>query len=242
MPYNQFDYRTNPDDVPGANEEAKDWTTDRDQTRLAWGDELMAALNEGPVMVHTDYGDVPDGMPRAGIAIYESFWNSEYNGGYVSIPQANESLEGGHSLLAVGYDRDMVGPDRTQGYFIFWGSWGDLICAKGDHYIPIEYHKYVGDDSDIWQQFDQVPGPGPGPQPNCGESYTKCVNSALKITDFWQMIMAVVMCVINYWICAFGLKAFRSAIQKKKTTQKTMLTNGGTKVRVTVTITEQKKT
>lgn len=244
MPYNQFDYKTAPSEA--AIEEAKDWTTDRDQTRLSWGDELMAALNEGPVMVDVPgYGPVPDGLPRVGIAIYSSFWNSEYNGGYVPIPKKGESLDGGHSVWAVGYDLDMVGPDGTQGYFILWGSWGELICAQGDHYVPIDYHKNVGDDSDTWQQFDQTPGPGPGPEPpeptTCEEEYNEEMPKCFKLSDVFELLFCAFEKLITYWICAFGELAFQKAIRKKKTMQRTLRAKSGSKYRVAVTITEPKK-
>ena len=238
MPFNPYDYRTPPSDAAKA--EAKQWTTDRDQTRLSWGAELMAALNEGPVMVYVpEYGNVPDGMPRTGIAIYSSFWNSEYNGGYVSIPQANESLEGGHSLLAVGYDQDMIGPDGTRGYFIFWGSWGELICAYGDHYIPIEYHKYVGDSSDIWQQFDQVPGPGPQPT-DCLAQENKCMVEADKEPDILTRFVKYLFCVWDGIICVLGqgaaMKMVNSSISKGKKSRTLTKTHAKTGLQISVTI------
>lgn len=58
-----------------------------------------------------------------GIQVHTSMIRSGLNGGLgvVPMPHSNDSLMGGHSLLAVEYDLDR----RTIGFVNHWGAWGD---------------------------------------------------------------------------------------------------------------------
>jgi len=203
MPYSQFDYTTPPDQE--AIDEALAWTDDRDQTRLSWG-EVKSALVEGPVMIN----NIPVGLPRIGVPIYSSFTSSEYNGGWVPIPQPTEELLGGHALLVVGYDDDLVSPSGVKGHYIVLNSWGRLQGARGYQYFPYDYEKWSGPQSDNWQQFDQTPGPGPGPEPEppdtCEEIYTDEIPECFALNDFFSMLICAVQKIINYYLCAFGVK------------------------------------
>lgn len=203
MPYNQFDYTTPPSSA--AKTEAAEWLANRDQTALHWGDELKAALVDGPIMVD----GVPVGLPRIGVPIYSSFTQSEYNGGWVPVPAGNEELLGGHALLVVGYDDYLTGPDGNVGYYIVLNSWGTLQGAKGYQYFPYNYEVNTGPQSDNWQQFDETPGPGPGPNPptpsNCEQECLDCMSAAMGDTDFWSLIIDGVTCIINYYTCALGI-------------------------------------
>lgn len=200
MPYNQFDYTTPPDQT--AKDEAANWATNRDQTRLSWS-ELKSALVDGPVLVD----GVPVGWPRIGVPIYSSFTRSEYNGGWVPVPEASEEMLGGHALLVVGYDDYLTGPDGNMGYYIVLNSWGTLQGAKGYQYFPYNYENETGPQSDNWQQFDETPGPGPGPnpEPTCEEIYEDEMPGCLALTDFFSMIVCVIQKIINYYLCAFGI-------------------------------------
>ena len=236
MPYNQFDYTTPPSQE--ALGEGLEWTTNRDQTRLRWS-ELKAALVDGPVLID----GAPVGLPRIGVPIYSSFTQSEYNGGWVPVPKANEELLGGHALLVVGYDDYLTGPDGNVGYYIVLNSWGTLQGAKGYQYFPYDYEKLIGPQSDNWQQFDETPGPRPGPNPpeptDCYSQDLECQQNAMTKTDFWAMFWAKLGCMEAFFICYLGLAEVRrrinKALGKKLTmTKKTSLKKIGINISVTI--------
>ena len=79
-----------------------------------------------------------------GFTVYSSFMNDVVaKTGKMPMPKSNESVEGGHAVMCVGYD------DAKQVYIIrhSWGSgWGD----KGYFYMPYEYMHNVNLCSDFW--------------------------------------------------------------------------------------------
>jgi len=78
-----------------------------------------------------------------GFSVYDSFESDEVAAtGVVPMPGPDESLLGGHAVLAVGYD------DST-GRFIVrnsWGMWGD----KGYCYMPYDYLTDRNLSDDMW--------------------------------------------------------------------------------------------
>ncbi len=84
-----------------------------------------------------------------GIDVYESFESDAVTKtGIVPIPNPkSEQLLGGHAVLVVGYDDNMV-HGRTKGYLIVRNSWGSSWGDQGYFYLPYSYfNKYA---SDCW--------------------------------------------------------------------------------------------
>jgi hypothetical protein len=68
-----------------------------------------------------------------GIAVYDSFMSEQAAmTGIIPMPGQNESLQGGHALLCVGYD------DATQ-RFKFKNSWSTQWGAQGYGFLPYNY-------------------------------------------------------------------------------------------------------
>ena len=84
-----------------------------------------------------------DGYPIVfGIGIYESFETKEVaKTGIVPMPEADETMIGGHAVLSCGYD-------MAKKWFIVRNSWGESWGDKGYFYLPFEYVKKLG--SDFW--------------------------------------------------------------------------------------------
>lgn len=84
-----------------------------------------------------------DGFPfMFGVSVYESFMGQQpASSGVIPMPGLNESLIGGHALLAVGYDDD-------KGVFLFRNSWGPYWGDAGYGTIPYAYltNFYLADD------------------------------------------------------------------------------------------------
>lgn len=80
------------------------------------------------------------GFPvTVGILVYESFESKDVaDTGYVPFPQLSEMCLGGHAVLIVGYDNDLV-KNGNKGHFIIRNSWGDSWGDKGYCYIPYNY-------------------------------------------------------------------------------------------------------
>jgi C1A family cysteine protease len=92
-----------------------------------------------------------------GSTLYNSFFDSVRNGGYVPMPNWRDGIVGGHCMTAVGY---------TKTHFIIRNSWGESAGDKGYMYMP---HKYLTDTNltaDVWQiktvTEDPKPDPGQG--------------------------------------------------------------------------------
>jgi len=90
-------------------------------------------------------GCLAQGYPFVfGFTVYSSFmFNTVAQTGIMPMPQPNDSVEGGHAVMCVGYD------DSKQWYIIrnSWGiSWGD----KGYFYMPYAYMHNANLCSDFW--------------------------------------------------------------------------------------------
>ena len=95
-----------------------------------------------------------------GIDVYSSF-PMDSTDGIVPDPGPNDSLEGGHGILLVGYD------DVTQ-RFTFRNSWGTGWGDKGYGYLSYDYVLNAGWSSDFWivqTVIDTLDGPTPTPAP-----------------------------------------------------------------------------
>lgn len=79
-----------------------------------------------------------------GFSVYQSFETKEVaQTGIVPLPQPNETLLGGHCVVAVGYD------DEKQ-LFKCRNSWGTDWGDKGYFYMPYQYMSNPNLVSDLW--------------------------------------------------------------------------------------------
>lgn len=79
-----------------------------------------------------------------GFSVYTHVMDDEVTKtGKIDMPQDWEYLEGGHAVLAVGYD-------RTMGRVIFRNSWGDGWGDAGYGTIPFEYLTDDNLSADFW--------------------------------------------------------------------------------------------
>lgn len=85
----------------------------------ATDDDLRAVLNAGyPVIIS--------------FPVYESFFSTGQNG-IVPPPRHGENVIGGHAVLAVGYNENLI---------ICKNSWGTHFGDKGYFYLPYEYEQF----------------------------------------------------------------------------------------------------
>lgn len=88
------------------------------------------------------YISVPEGLNQIkaalvlspivfGFTVYQSFENIGSDG-IMTIPKRNEQVEGGHAVVAVGYDDDKQ-------IIIVRNSWGDIWGDKGYFYMPYKF-------------------------------------------------------------------------------------------------------
>jgi len=79
-----------------------------------------------------------------GITVYDSFLGEHAaQTGVIPMPAKDESVQGGHALLCVGYD------DATQ-VFIFKNSWSTSWGDKGYGYLPYAYMTNSDLTADLW--------------------------------------------------------------------------------------------
>lgn len=90
-------------------------------------------------------GCLASGYPFVfGFTVYDGFESQAVaKSGVAQLPGANESVVGGHAVLAVGYD------DKTQ-RFIVMNSWSDRWGSKGYFTIPYAYLTDANLAADFW--------------------------------------------------------------------------------------------
>lgn len=80
-----------------------------------------------------------------GFTVYDSYNQSETNGGCLPFPTRNESILGGHAVLAIGYDdtkkirNSLTGGLETTGAIEIRNSWGTSWGAAGYGWLPYDY-------------------------------------------------------------------------------------------------------
>ena len=79
-----------------------------------------------------------------GISVYTSFMSDEVaRTGIVPMPGPDESMEGGHAILGVGYD-------DSKKALIVRNSWGTEWGLQGYFYLPYDYITISDLASDFW--------------------------------------------------------------------------------------------
>lgn len=85
--------------------------------------------------VHAMRKSLAEGKPVVfAMMTYSNLWQSFNNGGLIPMPGPNDSAEGGHAILAVGYD-------NARRHFIIRNSWGAEWGDKGYGYLPYDYFR-----------------------------------------------------------------------------------------------------
>lgn len=79
-------------------------------------------------------GCLADGFPFVfGFTVYSSLYDASGKPKVeVPMPSGTDGVEGGHAVLAVGYD-------DAKGRFTIRNSWGDSVQEKGHFYLPYAY-------------------------------------------------------------------------------------------------------
>lgn len=79
-----------------------------------------------------------------GITVFDSMLSDQVaQTGMIPTPAANDTVQGGHAIMCVGYD------DSKQ-CFIIRNSWGDSWGDKGYCYLPYEYASDPNLANDFW--------------------------------------------------------------------------------------------
>lgn len=79
-----------------------------------------------------------------GFTVYDSFESTTVaQTGHAPMPQANEQVQGGHAVMAVGFD------DQNQ-WFIVRNSWADTWGMKGYFTLPYQYLLETNLSDDFW--------------------------------------------------------------------------------------------
>jgi C1A family cysteine protease len=108
-------------------------------------DNIVTSYRRLPRSLNQYKGCLASGHPFVfGFSVYSSFESVEVrNAGVLQMPQTDESMIGGHAVLAVGYD------DATS-RFIVRNSWGDQWGTQGYFTMPYAYLTDRGLASDFW--------------------------------------------------------------------------------------------
>jgi len=92
-----------------------------------------------------------NGLPSMfGFTCYSSLYDAKE--GRITFPQLNEKVIGGHAIMAVGYDDNIVidnGQKKSKGAILIRNSWGKEWGMDGYGYLPYDY-VLAGIAADFW--------------------------------------------------------------------------------------------
>jgi C1A family cysteine protease len=69
-----------------------------------------------------------------GFTVFDSFEQAASNGGFIPYPKPTESVQGGHAVTIVGYDKN-----KDEGAFLIKNSWGTDWGERGYGWLPMKY-------------------------------------------------------------------------------------------------------
>lgn len=120
--------------------------------------DLVKSYQSVPVSSQSIMEAIALGYPVIfGITVYDSFMQSQT--GDIPMPASYESVQGGHCMIAVGYDQATM-------RFKFQNSWGTSWGNQGFGTIPFDYLGSQTYGGDYWiVTADSIGPPGPNPIP-----------------------------------------------------------------------------
>jgi C1A family cysteine protease len=79
-----------------------------------------------------------------GFTVYSSIAYADQDEGKIPFPSETDKVEGGHAVVAVGYDDEIIvkninGDIQTKGALLIRNSWGQDWGNKGYGWLPYEY-------------------------------------------------------------------------------------------------------
>jgi C1A family cysteine protease len=86
-----------------------------------------------------------------GFEVFDNFEDiNTIKTGYVTIPTNKNISLGGHAVVCVGYDDNLI-YNGIKGYWIVRNSWGSKWGDRGYFYLPYKYLEIPNVFSDLWK-------------------------------------------------------------------------------------------
>jgi len=110
-------------------------------------------------LLNTIKNNVAAGLPSMfGFTVYSCYSQTNTNGGKFPMPKNTDTVVGGHAVMVIGYDDNMViknapsGPSTT-GALLIRNSWGTGWGTAGYGYLPYQY-VLSGLATDFWSMMN----------------------------------------------------------------------------------------